>query len=87
MQQTELRTVSAVDALAAAIRELILDGEMLPGERLRELSDTALVDRRSAPRRSSCAFWGCLRIAPTAASGSLNSTPTASRTSTAFDEP
>jgi DNA-binding GntR family transcriptional regulator len=37
MQQTELRTVSTVDALAAAIRELILDGEMLPGERLREL--------------------------------------------------
>jgi DNA-binding GntR family transcriptional regulator len=37
MQQTELHTISAVDALATAIRQLILDGDMAPGERLREL--------------------------------------------------
>jgi DNA-binding GntR family transcriptional regulator len=37
MQRTELHTISAVDALAMAIRQLILDGEMAPGERLREL--------------------------------------------------
>jgi DNA-binding GntR family transcriptional regulator len=31
-----LPTVSAVDALAGVLRERILDGELLPGERLRE---------------------------------------------------
>jgi DNA-binding GntR family transcriptional regulator len=37
MTVDRLRTVSSVDALAGEIRQLILDGELQPGERLREL--------------------------------------------------
>jgi DNA-binding GntR family transcriptional regulator len=40
----DLRRVSTVDAIAAALRTRILDGELSPGERLRELELAAAYD-------------------------------------------